>query len=228
MFAAAFCLALGVCAGLNLGAFRATAPKMPPPALSLAPETAVETAALLGLGMRRLAADLELVRLLVYYGTSETGNEEQDLATGGGHYPEVGPRTRRIIELDPSFSFAVQYGAGALAFNLNRPDEALDILEFALKRDPDNANYKAYIGAVAFARHGDIRGVVRLLEPMLSSPDCPTMIKSMVAFMYRRLGERRKAVALYLDIAEHSPDAGYRSTAERALRELASQPAERP
>ncbi len=221
MLAAALALGLGLCAGLNSLALRASSPKQAVSTeITLEPETAVGDASLLGLGMRRLAADLEFVRLLVYYGSTETGNEEAELATGGGHYPEIGPRARRIADLDPTFSYAVQYGAGALAFNLNRPDEALDLLRRALAGDPDNPHYRQYIGAVAFAKHGDVRKVVELLEPMLSEPDCPAMIKSMAAFMYRRLGETGKAVALYEDIADNSKDPGYRGIAERELRAL--------
>lgn len=224
MLAGAFALALAVCAGLNSLALRASAPaRVAASGIALEPETAVQSAALLGLGMRRLAADLEFVRLLVYYGTTETGDEEAELATGGGHYPEVGPRGRRIAELDPTFSYAVQYAAGALAFNLHRPDQALELLRYALSQDPDNLQYRQYIGAVGFSKEGDIRKVVELLEPMLGRADCPAMIKSMVAFMYQRLGRTRDAIKLYLDIAENSKDPGYRAIARTQLEKLAAE-----
>ena len=116
-------------------------PARPLPALS--PETAVETAGLLSLGLRRLAADLQLIRLLVYYGTpepDEPGHEEpgHDHAAhrwGGGRYPEMAERARRIVALDPSFSYALLYAAGAIAFNLDRPDEALELVTLGLQLD---------------------------------------------------------------------------------------------
>lgn len=192
--------------------------------MRLSPETAVETAGLMSLGMRRMAADLELVRLLVYYGTPEEGASEHESENGLGRYPELLPRARRILDLDPKFSYAVLYGAGALAFNLSRPNEALDLLEDALKREPDNAQYRAYIGAVGFQKSGDTSRVLAVLEPTLSRPDCPTMIKSMVAFMYKRLGRRAEAIRVYRDILGTTRDAGYRATAEHALVELGARP----
>lgn len=226
-------LAAGLLLSAALNAGLAPIAQPPPRGVptGLSPDTAIETAGLLSLGMRRMAADLQLIRLLVYYGSPEEavmkateeiekrgGEGEKLYATG--RYPEMLPRARRILELDPKFSYAVLYGAGALAFNVGRPDEALDLLAEALQRDPDNAEYRAYVGAVAFAKKGDTSRVLALLEPTLARPDCPTMIKSMVAFMYRRLGRRADAIRVYDDILATSRDAGYRATARYALREL--------
>ena len=46
------------------------------------------------------------------------------------------------------------------------------------------------------------------------------MIKSMVAFMYKRAGRREDALRLYRDIVATSRDEGYRQTAHRMLRDL--------
>ncbi len=218
---------LALCALLN-----AAAAGLRPPvglgglARALSPETAVETAALFSLGMRRLAADAGLVRLLLYYGSAEEegvhAHEGRDHAHswGGGRYDELGPRALRILDADPTFSYAALYSAGALAFNLDRPEEALRVLEDALRRDPRNFQYKAYIAAVGFHKKGQPEGVLRLLEPVLSEPDCPTMIKNMAAFLYVRAGRRREAAALYREIHETSRDEGYRRLAERELARL--------
>ena len=232
-------LALGACAGLNAILALVAPPKNKDSlGLHLEMDTAVETVSLLGLGMRRLSADLGLIRMLVYYGSPESGDQEghyhqhdehghevldplhPERSWGGGRYPELGPRAMRILDIDPSLSYAALYASGALAFNLNRPQEALAVLEYALKRDPKNFQYHAYIGAIGFHKNGDMASVVRILKPMLDSPDCPTMIKSMMAFLYKKLGLKEKAVRLYQDILETSRDLGYRKTAERMLQEL--------
>lgn len=216
-------LGAALCAGVNAGTsslrppMRAAAPK-------LEAESAVQTTGLMSLGMRRLAADLELIRLLVYYGTPEPGQSESAFENGGGHFPEVGPRARRILDLDPSFSYAAFYAAGALAFNLERPDEALDLLETAGKNDPANAQYALYVAAVGLARKGDARRAVEALEPMLASPDCPTMLKSMAALMHRRLGHKKRAAEIYLDILGTSRDSGYRDIARRGLESMGFHP----
>lgn len=203
---------------LNL-AFLPSRPVLPGlSVLRLDQESALRVAGFLSLGMRRAAADVELIRLLVYYGTPEEGRHGHEW--GGGEYPELGLRARRALDLDPSLRYAALVGAGALAFNLQRPDEALALLSHALSRDPGYWQYRAYAGAIAFHRKGDVESAIRLLEPALDEPDCPTLIKSMTAFLYRRTGQREKAVRLYRLIHSTSRDPGYRGQAERALRAL--------
>jgi tetratricopeptide (TPR) repeat protein len=181
--------------------------------------------------MRRMAADLGLIRMLVYYGTPEAEQarrEEQAESAGKhgeelfgqGHYREILPRARRIRSLDPRYSYPVLYASGALAFNLGRPQEALDLLGEALKDDPGNEEYKAYVGGIGFAQSGDLPRVIAMLEPTLSRSDCPTMIKAMVALMYRKVGRRDDAARVYRDILATSRDEGYRGQAAHALAEL--------
>ena len=223
---------LGLCAALNAVSPRLR-PAPPPLRQGLAAENAVESSALLSLGMRRLAADLGFIRLLIYYGTPEGPDEESEghhhkpfdpehpeLFWGGGSYPEVAARALRLIDTDPTFAYPVLYASGALAFNLNRPDEALRVLRYALSRDPRNVQYQAYVMAVGLHRHGDKAGVIRILEPVLGESDCPAMIKNMMAYLYVQSGERRKAADLYRLIRDTSRDPHYRRLAEAALKRL--------
>lgn len=207
-------------AALNAGFFAAWQPPRAALPLRLSPETAVESAGLLSLGMRRLAADAGMIRLLIYYGTLEQGADEEAAAQGGGKYPEIDARARRILGLDPTFDYAALWAAGALAFNLQRPDEALSLLEDALKAQPDDWKYRAYIAAIGFQKKGDPDRVLALLQPTLSDPDCPTMIKSMVAFLYEKRGRAADAAALYRDIVRTSRDPGYRANARKRLQAL--------
>ena len=155
----------------------------------------------------------------------ETFNPEHpEWSYGGGRYPELGLRAMRILDIDPTFSYAALYVSGALAFNLNRPDEALGVLAYALERDPLNLQYQTYVAAIGFKKRGDIEGVIRILEPVLAAPDCPTMIKSMMAFLFKKTGRTEKAARLYREILEASGDAGYREAAARMLKELGRRP----
>lgn len=203
-------------------------------------DTALEGASLLALGMRRLAADLGVIRLIIYYGTPESrgddghdhgdGHGTRDHAAfdpehperhyGGGKYPLMAAKAKSILDMDPAFKYPVLFAAGSLIFNLNRPDEAFDLLTYALETDPTDLKYRSYLAAIGLHRKGDVEGVIRQLEPSLSQPDCPTMIKSMMAFIYRKNGYKEKAIKLYLDIYENSRDAGYRMIARSKLKEL--------
>jgi hypothetical protein len=107
-----------------------------------------------------------------------------------------------------------------LAFNLNRPEDALRVLDYALSRDPHNLQFQSYIAAVGFHRHGDAKGVISRLEPVLGTPDCPVMIKHLVAYLYAKSGQRQKALSLYREIRDTSKDAGYRRMAEISLQRL--------
>lgn len=215
---------------LNAWALGLRRPPLPEPSsMRLDPSDAAETAAFLTLGMRRLGADIAFVRLLMYYGTPEPGAEEHEEAAGhyhheGGSYAELGPRTLRIMDLDPYFAYAPLFGAGALAFNLNRPDEALAVLEAAADRDPKQWKYRAAMAGIGFHKKGDPLKVIRELSPMLAEPDCPTLLKNLLAFLNRRAGRREEAARIYRDILT-SRDPAYYAMARQALQELGS-PAE--
>lgn len=221
---AAACLGSFVlCAGLNgLSARLSPCPPSLRQGRALSPDTAVESVSLYSLGLRRAAADLGLIRMLIYYGTGDGSHEhhEHEHSSDDGKYTELLPRALSIVDSDPSFTYAALYASGALAFNLNRTEEALQLLQYSLSRDPGNFQLRSYAGAVGFHKKGDIKNVIALLEPALGFPDCPTMIRHLVAYLYRKDGRTEKARALYKEILEQSRDEGYRRMAEAALREL--------
>ncbi|HVE13825.1 MAG TPA: tetratricopeptide repeat protein [Elusimicrobiota bacterium] len=221
----------GACLAAALAAAAVALPRtphpFPPPSqLRLVPEEAVASASLVSLGMHRLAADLAFIRLVVYYGSPDRDAREQaehpeegphDHA--GGVYRDIGPRALRVLSLDPYFEYPVLYAAGALAFNLHRPDEALSLLAEALRYEPRNWKYLSYVGAVGFAKKGDPERALAELAGVLASPDCPTMLRSIAAFMCVRMGRREQAIKLYRQILE-SRDEGYHPNARRMLERL--------
>ena len=179
----------------------------------------VEILTLLNLGLRRLAADIAMVRLLIYYGSSEAMDDDLNPPKGVTLYPGILPRAKEILSLDPSFSYVRFYAAGALAFNLGRPDEAIELLREGLILDPDNSKYKAYIAAIAFSQKGDERQAVEALSPYLNSPKTPSMIKNIAAFIYLRLKKWPQAAELYQELLR-SKDAGYRKEAKKMLEKI--------
>ena len=218
--------AAAAAAALNLAYRGIPVPAYPPAAaVSLAGEGVVASVSLWSLGMRRLAADLGFVRLLVYYGTSEEGREEEversehGGAFGADLYMEMLPRARRILAIDPYWPYPVMYGASALAFNLQRPQEALALLAEALTYKPRDKQFLATVAAVGFQRKGDLSRALDELMPAVDAPDSPTMLKNVAAYMNERSGRRDVAIRLYREILD-SRDVSYNDSAQRGLQRL--------
>lgn len=236
LIAAAAVLAWG--AGAVAGA-AAYSPAYPPPSEIRVPaEGAAGDMFSLALGARRLFADVWFVRLLQYYGTHEAdeAGEEEECAehpgeihghrhhglSGEGVYPEFLARARHILELDPHFAAAGLYGAGSLAFNLGRPEEARQLLEFAIKHSSREWKYPMLLAAIGYSRSKEPLKVAEALRPFLREPDCPVMLKQLAAFLNKKAGNYADAAAIYADIAATSRDEFYVRNARRELQRLSS------
>jgi predicted Zn-dependent protease len=187
----------------------------------------------LALGARRLFADVWFVRLLQYYGTAEieegwsmvheAAHHEAghyDAENGGGKYPEFLPRSRHILEIDPNFTAAGLYGAASLAFNMNRPGEAEELLNFGLKYSPREWKYLSVLAAIGYSKARSPRAVAEAIAPLLKDPDCPVMLKQQSAFLNKKAGNYAAAAAIYADIAATSKDTAYVNNAKRELEKL--------
>lgn len=203
----------------------------------------------LALGARRAFADLWFVRLLQYYGKKEApeGSDQPGHEThrhsvdefgrshcdhgadyGKGAYPEFLPMARHVLEVDPSFTAAGLYGAASLAFNMERPAEAEELLNFGLKYSPKEWKYLTVLAAIGYSKAQDPAAVAAAIRPLLREPDCPVMLKQLAAFLNKRAGNYAAAAAIYADILATSRDEFYVRNAERELQRLARGPGARP
>lgn len=190
------------------------------------------------LGMRRLGADLAFIQMLQYYAREDEGEEHRPgerakhFHMGGEGEADLHPDVRltffpalrehilRVGALDPYFHYAFLFGAGALAFNLNRPDEALDVLRAGARADPAFWRYRLYAGAIAYRRSAEPEKAVALLEEAALDPDCPTLLLNILANIHLKQGNVRRAAEIYAHIARTSRDEGYVQLARRKLQEL--------
>lgn len=227
----AWLAALSAAAALGAAVRGLPAASFPPAAaVSLSGDGVVAGATLWSLGMRRIAAELGFVRALVYFGTHEDeleGHEGHEEGTAHAHahdlvvgrYEELLPRFKRILALDPYWTHPVLWGAGALAFSLDRPDEALAVLDLGLKARPADAKMLATVAAVGFQKRGDLSQALERLMPVVDSGEAPTMLKNIAAYMNERAGHRDTARRLYREILD-SRDLSYHDNAERGLTRL--------
>lgn len=185
----------------------------------------------LALGSRRLFADLWFIRLMQYYGTREFhGDEEagdghhhhdEHENYGGGSYPLFLPMARHVLEVDPAFTAAGLYAAASLAFNMQRGEEAQELINYALKYNPREWKYLTMLAAIGYSKAQNPVAVAEAIAPILKDPDCPVMLKQLAAFLNKKSGNYAAAAAIYADIAATSRDEAYVKNARRELEKLA-------
>lgn len=149
----------------------------------------------------------------------------------GGVYPDFLSYCYRIVRLDPFFDHAYLYGAGALAWNLNRPQEALELLQNgmqALEKYGTGAGgdihqpfwqLSLYASAIIYRQSGDFEKMQSLLEVAVRQSDCPNMVKAILGNIYQKEGRTMDSLALWLAIYD-SGDPSYRDRAGHKIEEL--------
>lgn len=174
-------------------------------------------------GLRRLSADLAWIDTLAYYGTHHHHEGDE-----GAHfdeetvedYPEFYSYCLRTIRIDPYFKYVYYYGSGVLGWNLNRVDEAEELLKQGIKAFPKEWRFQQYLAAMAFQKNHDINKLTEFLESFLLEPDCPNILRSILANIYKKQHRYADAVRVWLMVYE-TGDRDYRWKAENQLNELA-------
>ncbi|MBI4655691.1 MAG: hypothetical protein HY746_02975 [Elusimicrobia bacterium] len=202
----------------------------------------------LSFGVRKLMAEIWFIKLMQYYGTSEfaeNGHDDHDhdhslrnsrtAATGvggyaddchhgadygSGQYPDFFRMAKHIIDLDPYFKNAALYSAGSLAFNMDRPDQALSLLYSAMLYLPKEWKYASLLAAIGYKNAKDPKKVAESFNLLVADPECPTMLKQLAAFLNKRAGNYMKAYEIYLDILKTSNDKFYLENAARQADKL--------
>jgi tetratricopeptide (TPR) repeat protein len=167
-------------------------------------------------GARRLGADAAFVQFLLFLGGKLPGQ------TGRDDWPEVGPLARRVGRLDPAYARAYIYGASILAWyrNVDRPDEALDLLKEARAADPSNWTYVALEASIAFKKRSEFGAMADELAKVAREPDCPALVKSILANLYKAQGRYAQALALWRDIAVSKDGGQYAARARSEIPRL--------
>ena len=126
-------------------------------------------------GFRSLAADMDYIQFLQYYG---------DIENSGTRYRDLYKYIDNITDTDPNFTFAYTYGAAILAFNLNRYEEAIDLIKKGLKYNPEFWKLRFYLGAIIYKQKGDTLKYTGLLEEAIKFEDHPAIIERMLGSIY--------------------------------------------
>jgi tetratricopeptide (TPR) repeat protein len=192
----------------------------PPLAVSLSsPATRLADFAGVAFGFRSLTADIAWVQTLIYYGTHEGGGDSEAEEQGGGQYPEFLAYCQRVVQIDPNFKHVFYYGAGVLGWNLNRLDEAELLLREGIQRHPKEWRFQQYLAAMAFQKNHNINKLVEFLQGFVEDQDCPNILRSILANIYKKNGRYQDAIHVW-SLVYNTNDSGYHEHAASEIEEL--------
>jgi len=168
-------------------------------------------------GFRSLAADLGWIQLLQYVGGGFLPGED----TKRG-YAELKPMALRVTRLDPYFTHAYLYSASMLAFfrNISRPQEALDVLVEGMHYNPMFWPLRATAAAIGFSQQAQFDRMARALEDAIQYPECPALVKSILANGYKAQGRKADELRIWKLILSNPHDEQYHDKARREIRTL--------
>lgn len=183
----------------------------------------------LSFGMRRLLADIWFVRLMQYYGTPEPSEHDEHEHGphchhgpdyGYGDYPDFFPMAKHIIHIDPYFKSAIIYSVTSLAFNLEKQESAISLLKIAMMYSRNEWAYPKLLAAIGYSKAKEPQKVAQTLTMLVWEPDCPTMVKQLVAFLNKKIKNYKTAYAIYLNILNTSKDPFYLENARKEIEKL--------
>lgn len=181
-------------------------------------------------GHRRIAADIAFIQLLQYYG--EVPDEELPDKLKGESRKRFGLEVfehrdlfhyaLRCIRLDRNFDFAVTFSAAALAWVQKREEEAIKILSDALNFRPDFYQANLYLSAITITKKKGAKESIFHLEEAITFPDCPDMVKNLLAAIYEDIGDYRNAVRIWSLLID-SRNALYRERSQKKIEKYIGQ-----
>jgi tetratricopeptide (TPR) repeat protein len=192
----------------------------PPVTLSLsATESRLNDLGGIVLGLRRLAADIAWVQTLQYYGSAEAGQTDFEFENGIGRYPAFLDYCLRATNLDPQFTAVYYYGGAVLGWNLDRLGEAEELLRLGIQRNPGEWRLPQYLAGLAYQKNHDIANLTRFLEGIIQDPECPLMMKALLANIYKKQGLYPQAIRLW-EVIYEAGDPSYRHRAIEQVQDI--------
>ena len=192
----------------------------PPLSASLSsPVTRLSDFAGIAMGFRKLAADLAWVQTVIYYGTHEEGTPEEEQESGGGRYPLFLAYCQRVTEIDPNYKYVYYYGSAALGWNLNRLNEAEELLMEGIKAHPKEWRFQQFLAGLAYQKNHDINNLMEFLKGFVQEPDCPNLLRSILANLYKKQHRYLDAIHVWMMVYD-TGDPNYLQRAASQIDEL--------
>ncbi|MFH1283458.1 MAG: hypothetical protein ABII27_07315 [bacterium] len=165
-------------------------------------------------GFRGTTADIAWIELLQYIGGGLFLDEDSSKS-----YEKIQYFAKRIIKIDPFYRPAILYAASILAWfkNVNRPEEALELLREGIKKDPSYWPYHLYIAAITYKNiSSDSEQALSILESAVRRDDCPIIVKNILSNIYKEMKRYDDAMRIWLGVL-NSNEVYYYDDARREI-----------
>jgi tetratricopeptide (TPR) repeat protein len=181
-------------------------------------QMALQDVTLIVLGFRSVAADLAWIQLLQYFG----GAQIFDLKEEARDYRSLKPLTQSVMRLDPTFVRAVSFGAVSLAWLkiVQRPEEAIELLKEGIEYNPTYWPFQSYLVSMGYQAQDQFENMLAALGDTLRHPDCPIVVKAIVANTFKLHKKYREAYFIWENIFRSTDDPAYKNRALQQMQEL--------
>lgn len=169
----------------------------------------------LSMGFYAPLADIVWLRFVQYYGEHRLTDRKFELMY---HILDI------LTTLDPYFSHAYTLGSLMLTHDAQRPDQAKILLKKGMISNPDDWVYPFFYGFINYVFIKDYLPAEYYFRLSSLKPDAPIWPKRWAAFVaYKKVGDLETALALWLDLYEHSDNPEERAIAELYIKDIKMQ-----
>jgi tetratricopeptide (TPR) repeat protein len=168
------------------------------------------------LGFDDLAADIQWIRAVIYYGGRRRAETRRT-------YDQLYPLLDLVTSLDPQFKAAYRFGSLFLSEpppgGPGRPDQAIAILERGIERDGDWEYYQD-IGFVHYWWRHDYQSAAEWFKRAAERPGAPNWLLGLAATTLAVGGSRDSSRQLWTELLNNVDAAYIRAQAEHRLKQL--------
>jgi pentatricopeptide repeat protein len=172
--------------------------------------SSLRAAALLS-GYKVLVGHVFWIRVIQYYG---------DGSNGADNYAKLYDYCRLASDLNPQFLSVYTYGASALAYQQNRMNEGVELLQKGILANPTANSLKLMLAAMTYHNSQDYAKEIPFLEIQIAQGNAPTMLVNILANTYKKAGRIDDAIRLWRQILQTTDSDVQKFEAAQKLKEL--------
>lgn len=162
-------------------------------------------------GTKVLVGHLFWIQVIQYYG---------DLDNASTRYAKLYDYCALASDLNPQFISIYTFGGNALAFHLNRIDQAAKLFEKGIKANPSAMRLKFLLAAIGYQHTEDYKMIIPVFEEEAGRPDAPPMLVNILANTYQKVGRYQDAIRVWKKLLREGDTDAQKIEAAQKLQEL--------